>query len=42
MRSAAPAITMKQQQNISGQPQNVSLVVSLLEPENGSANRQKT
>jgi integrase len=35
MRGAAQAITSKQQQN-------VSLVVSLVEPENRSANRQKT
>jgi integrase len=42
MRSAAAVITTKQQQNIPGQPQNVSLVVSLVEPENGSARRQKT
>lgn len=42
MRGAAAAITTKQQQNISGQPANVSLVVSLVEPENGRAKRQKT
>jgi integrase len=35
MRGAAQAITSKQQQN-------VSLVISLVEPENRSANRQKT
>ena len=35
MRSAAQAITSKQQQN-------VSLVVSLVEPEDRSASRQKT
>jgi hypothetical protein len=35
MRVAAQAITLKQQQN-------VSLVISLVEPEKGSANRRKT
>jgi hypothetical protein len=35
MRSAAQAITSKQ-------PQNVSLVVSLVEPENDRTKRQKT
>jgi hypothetical protein len=34
MRGAAEAITSKQ-------PKNVSLVVSLVEPENGPAKRQK-
>jgi hypothetical protein len=33
MRGAATAISTKQQQNISGQRKNVSLVVSLVEPE---------
>jgi lipopolysaccharide/colanic/teichoic acid biosynthesis glycosyltransferase len=42
MRGAAAAITTKQQQNISGQPKNVSLVVSLVEPENRSQRKQKT
>jgi len=42
MRGAAAAITTKQQQNISGQSKNVSLVVSLVEPENDKAKRQKT
>jgi hypothetical protein len=42
MRGAAAAITTKQPQNISGQPQNVSLVVSLVEPENRSQRKQKT
>jgi hypothetical protein len=42
MRGAAAAITTKQSQNVSGQSANVSLVVSLVEPENGRANRRKT
>jgi integrase len=42
MRAAAEAITTKQQQNVSGRSANVSLVVSLVEPENGKTKRQKT
>jgi hypothetical protein len=42
MRSAAMAITTKQPVNISGQRRNVSLVVSLVEPQNGKARKQKT
>jgi integrase len=42
MRAAAAAITAKQQQNVSGRSANVSLVVSLVEPENGKTKRQKT
>jgi integrase len=41
MRGAATAITTKQQQNISGQPKNVSLVVSLVEPEKSRAKSRK-
>ena len=42
MRGAAAAITTKQPVNISGQPQNVSLVIPLVEPENRSPRKQKT
>jgi len=42
MRGAAAAITMKQPANISGQGANVSLVVSLVEPENARPKRQKS
>jgi len=42
LRAAAAAITTKQQQNISGRQANVSLVVSLVEPENDQAKRQKS
>jgi hypothetical protein len=42
MRGAAAAITMKQPANIPGQGANVSLVVSLVEPENERNKRQKT
>ena len=42
MRAAAAAITTKQPQNVSGHPANVSLVVSLVEPENAKTKRQKS
>ena len=42
MRAAAQAITSKQPANISGRGGNVSLVVSLVEPENGPSKRRKT
>jgi hypothetical protein len=42
MRSAAMAITTKQPVNVSGQRQNVSLVVSLVEPQNGGKRKQKS
>jgi integrase len=42
MRGAAAAITAKRSQNISGQSANVSLVVSLVEPESDRAKRQKS
>jgi hypothetical protein len=42
MRSAAEAITAKQQANISGRSANVSLVVSLAEPEDATKRKQKT
>jgi hypothetical protein len=42
MRAAAAAIATKQHQNASGQRPNVSLVVSLVEPENEKTKRQKT
>jgi integrase len=42
MRGAAQAITSKQSTNISGQAANVSLVVSLVEPENDRHKRRKT
>ena len=42
MRGAAEAITSKQSQNVSGQPANVSLVVSLVEPENAAKRKQKS
>jgi integrase len=41
MRVAAAAITTKQPANISGKGANVSLVVSLVEPENDRHKRQK-
>lgn len=41
MRGAAAAITAKQPANISGQGENVSLVVSLVEPETDRAKRRK-
>jgi hypothetical protein len=41
MRGAAQAITSKQSTNISGQGANVSLVVSLVEPENDRHKRRK-
>jgi integrase len=41
MRGAAAAITAKRSQNISGQSANVSLVVSLVEPESDRAKRQR-
>jgi hypothetical protein len=40
--SAAEAITAKQQANISGRSANVSLVVSLVEPEDATKRKQKT
>ena len=42
MRAAAQAITSKQPANISGRGGNVSLVVSLVEPESGSSKRRKS
>jgi integrase len=42
MRAAAAAITTKQPANISGRGANVSLVVSLVEPENDRHKRQKS
>jgi integrase len=42
MRGAAEAITSKQPANVSGRGGNVSLVVSLVKPENGPTKRQKT
>jgi integrase len=41
MRGAAAAITTKQPTNISGQPKNVSLVIPLVEPENGRSPKRK-
>jgi integrase len=42
MRGAAIAITTKQPANSTGRDRNVSLVVSLVEPESGRGKRQKT
>jgi integrase len=42
MRGAAAAITTKQPANISGQGANVSLVVSLVKPENDRTKRRKS
>ena len=42
MRAAATAITAKQPVNVSGRAENVSLVVSLVEPKNGQAARRKS
>jgi hypothetical protein len=38
----AAAITTTQQQNISGQSKNVSLVVASVEPETGPRQKQKS
>jgi hypothetical protein len=42
MRGAAAAITTKQPMNVSGRDANVSLVVSLVGPENERPKRQKS